>query len=561
MVVMVPAAPAAVVHKPSPAKCKHVAVEVTHYHHHHHFDLNLDISAIPRSLARDSPLLALAQRANSQKFPPPDRVPENAAVPSEVPWLSYMSTPNQQSRCPSSSGGASGSYLAPPDAANNDPNPPTVAPFSKSPSPSERASYHQVFQKSPLLVSTPPQVTKALSQVYPYAKFANQFAGLLTWTTEDPWESFLLVAAFWAVTLYGDLVIKWFGNILIVLVLALGMFARNQTRKDEHPSLDDILDTLQLLSARLAVLTDPFSSLAAFLSVGQSPTTATMGPTLITLFIRILFVSPIWITLCSSPFRIITPRRVVMFVGTTFLSWHSRPARVTRTILWRSAMIRDICERITGLNLTPQEAPEPPPLPPRANALSRKGSDDKSGAHKRTPSSVVASHFKNKSSPLGNLNQNRGTAPGVRFTFSIYENQRRWLGVGWTSSLFAYERPAWTDEHLSACPPVEDFYLPEAKNGMKWRWVESQKWQVEGEEDGKKAGNGWVYYDNKWRNGKRGVDSWSAYTRRRRWYRNAELVEDDAEDDDTGTESIATTENTSATNETTITETEEAPSK
>ncbi|KAK6497480.1 peroxisome- protein, variant 2 [Arthrobotrys musiformis] len=474
-----------------------------------------------------------------------------------------MSTPSHQSRRPSSSsGGASGSssYLAPPDAASNDPNPPTVAPFSKSLSPSERALYHQVFQKSPLLVSTPPQVTKALSQVYPYAKFANQVAGLLTWTTEDPWESFLLVAAFWAVTLYGDLVIKWFGNVLIVLVLALGMFARNQKRKDEHPSLDDILDTLQLLSARLAVLTDPFSSLAAFLSVGQSPTTATMGPTLITLFIRILFVSPIWIALCSSPFRIITPRRVVMFVGTTFLSWHSRPARVTRTILWRSAMIRDICERITGLNLTPQEATEPPPLPPRVGAQGRKISDDKA-AHKRTPSSVVASHFKNKSSPLGNLNQNRGTAPGVRFTFSIYENQRRWLGVGWTSSLFAYERPAWTDEHLSACPAVEEFHLPEAKNGMKWQWVESQKWQVEGEEDGKKAGNGWVYYDNKWRNGKRGVDSWSAYTRRRRWYRNAELVEDDAEDDDTGTESVATTENTSTTNETTITETEEAPSK
>ncbi|KAF3926856.1 hypothetical protein ABW20_dc0103543 [Dactylellina cionopaga] len=428
-----------------------------------------------------------------------------------------MSAPNNN---PSSSGGASASasssYLTTPDASSssNDPNPPTVAPFSKSPAPSERAAYHQVFQKSPLLVSTPPQVTKALSQIYPYAKFANQAAGLLTWTTEDPWESFLLVASFWAVTLYGDLVIRWLGNVLVVLVLALGMFARNYGKKEEHPSLDDILDTLQLLAARLTILTEPFSSLAAFLSVGQSPTTATMGPTLITLFIRILFVSPVWIGLCMPPFHIITSRRVVMFVGTTFFSWHSRPARVTRTILWRSAMVRDICERITGLNLTPQEV-QPPPLPPR-NPQGRKGSEDKL-SHKRTPSSVVASHFKNKSSPLGNLNQHRGTAPGVRFTFSIYENQRRWLGVGWTSSLFAYERPAWTDEHLSACPPMEEFQLPEAKNGMKWQWVNGHKWQVEGEEDGKKEGNGWVYYDNKWRNGKRGADSWSAYTRRRRY--------------------------------------------
>ncbi|KAK6353099.1 peroxisome- protein [Orbilia brochopaga] len=495
----------------------------------------------------------------------------------DTPWLSYMSAPSSYiTGGPSSSSPAGSSsyssYLAPPDPASaggahaNDPNPPTVAQFSRSPAPAERASYHQVFQKSPLLVSTPPQITKALSQIYPYAKFANSVAGLLTWTTEDPWESFLLVAAFWAVTLYGDVVIRWLGNVLVVLVLALGMFAHGQSKKEEeHPSLDDILDTLQLLAVRFAILTDPFSSLAAFLAVGQSPTTATMGPTLITLFIRILFVSPIWIALSSPPFNIITPRRVVMFVGTTFLSWHSRPARVTRTILWRSAVIRDVCERITGLNLTPQEIPQPPPLPPRGTPNGKKGAAGAADAkgnehHRRTPSSVVASHFKNRSSPLGNLNQNRGTAPGVRFTFSIYENQRRWLGVGWTSSLFAYERPAWTDEHLSACPAVDEFVLPAAKNGMRWRWVEGQSWQVEGEEDGKKAGNGWVYYDNKWRNGKRGMDSWSAYTRRRRWYRNAELVEDDEPEghDDHGEEAgEGASMNGSAT--VTITETEEMP--
>jgi len=29
-----------------------------------------------------------------------------------------------------------------------------------------------------------------------------------------------------------------------------------------------------------------------------------------------------------------------------------------------------------------------------------------------------------------------------------------------------------------------------------------------------------------WRDGRRGVDGWAKYTRRRKWYRNAELVED-----------------------------------
>ena len=35
---------------------------------------------------------------------------------------------------------------------------------------------------------------------------------------------------------------------------------------------------------------------------------------------------------------------------------------------------------------------------------------------------------------------------------------------------------------------------------------------------------GWWYYDNKWRDGKKS-DGWGKYTRRRKWVRRAELVE------------------------------------
>lgn len=214
---------------------------------------------------------------------------------------------------------------------------------------------------------------------------------------------------------------------------------------------------------------------------------------------------------------------------------------MTRTVLWRSLTVRNICERITGLNLThPEEFVDGRPL------LSPRGPSS-TKTHARTPSLVVASHLASKSSPLSNPQSRKGSSPGVRFTFSIWENQRRWLGVGWTSSLFAYERAAWTDEHLNPCPSTEDFTLPEAKNGMKWRWVDNEDWRVEGEDGvsnsgksdrvkqdvkdklGGKAeeGKGWIYYDNKWRDGKRGVDGWGKYTRRRRFTKNAELVEDD----------------------------------
>lgn len=146
-----------------------------------------------------------------------------------------------------------------------------------------------------------------------------------------------------------------------------------------------------------------------------------------------------------------------------------------------------------------------------------------------------------------------GLDAGVRFTFIIYENQRRWVGLGWTTSLFAYERPAWTDEHNNAVPPKDDFELPDVEEGsqVRWRWVEGSRWRVDGvaddavkpagengkdkewDYDGEGGRMGWVFYDNKWQYGRRGQDGWNRWTRRRKWYRDAELVEtDETEEED-----------------------------
>ena len=166
------------------------------------------------------------------------------------------------------------------------------------------------------------------------------------------------------------------------------------------------------------------------------------------------------------------------------LSWHSRPARVSRAILWRSRTVRRICVFLTGLNFgdiepTSKDKDGAPKLPPRRKSAQEIAA---SLAAKRRPDS-----------------------PGVRFTFSIYENQRRWLGIGWTSSMLAYERASWTDEHLNPVPPKDQFELPEVEGGQaRWRWVQGSEWRVEGgEKDGKgikgasSEETGWVYYDNK----------------------------------------------------------------
>lgn len=386
--------------------------------------------------------------------------------------------------------------------SKDDSNPPTIAAFAPSSSyaspTSKQRSSILVHRKSALLVATPPSITRALAFSHPFLLPLNKLVGLLSWTSGDPWESFLLVAGFWASVLYGDVIIRWGGPVMVVVALILGMYSRrysplssagwtgeqrkghkkelSESSMKHQKSLDEIVDTLVVLTSRCNVLLEPFLQMTDFLSTQRTATSASTKPALTTLFIRILFITPIWIILTLPPLQIITTKRVVIAVGTLILSWHSRPARVSRLVLWRSRAIRHISSIVTGLSFSrvEQSKDAPPPLPPRnksqhavANSLATRG---------------------------------RSGSSGVRFTFVVFENQRRWLGLGWTSSLLAYERRAWTDEHLHPSDSKENFQLPEVQNEVAhWRWVPGNEWQVEGA--GKsKTGNkdeGWIYYDNK----------------------------------------------------------------
>ena len=395
-----------------------------------------------------------------------------------------------------------------------DTNPATVAAFSPpttyhSPTTVKQRSTIIVYQKSPLLVATPPQITRALAYSHPFLLPLNKVVGLLSWTTGDPWESFLMVAAFWGITLYGDVMVRWTGPLILVVGLVLGMYSRRYSplsstgwsneklsKKEQkqasgasegsnkhQKSLDEIVDILRIFTSRCNILLDPFLRLTDFLSTQRTATSATTRPALTALFIRILLVTPVWIVLSVPPVSVITTRRVVLTFGTLVLSWHSRPARVSRTILWRSRSIRRMCSIATGLSFGPPFKD----TSPRQKLTRHKTAND------------IAASLTAKRSP---------DAGGIRFTFTLFENQRRWLGIGWTSSMLAYERPAWTDEHLNPMSPKEQFELPEIEGGhAKWRWVEGSQWRVEGalgnspyQESSKKGTtdtDGWIYYDNK----------------------------------------------------------------
>lgn len=472
-----------------------------------------------------------------------------------------------------------------------------------------------MHQKSPLLLATPPQITRALAYSHPFLLPLNKLVGLLTWTTGDAWESFLMVALFWASTLYGDVLVRAAGPLMLVLLLIMGMYGRRfsplsssgysepglgtgdgnavaadakaakgalkskpsknlvvdglpdkngkaekgtaQTPASGHKrnqasisestntrhqkTLDEIVETLKEFTARCNILLEPLLELTDFLSTQQTPTSATTRPALTTLFVRILLCTPFWFLLTLPPLRIITTRRVILIFGTIILTWHARVSRVTRAILWRSATLRRLLTLVTGLQLEkPVKA---------APAVTGQETVDSSAAPTKTKASAAgtAKGPRHESELTKALRRARGGHDtGVRFTFIIYENQRRWVGLGWTTSLFAYERTAWTDEHNNAVPERDQFELPEVEDGsnMRWQWVEGSRWKVDGvsdeavaiqngegetewDYDGPGGKVGWVYYDNKWQNGRRGQDGWGRWTRRRKWYRDAELVEVD----------------------------------
>ncbi|KAH7019465.1 integral peroxisomal membrane peroxin-domain-containing protein [Ilyonectria destructans] len=461
--------------------------------------------------------------------------------------------------------------------------PPTYATFSpvtlsgNTPSRSSRRSTILVHQKSPLLLATPPQITRALAYSHPFLLPLNTLAGLLTWSTGDPWESFLLVCAFWAIVLYGDIVVTWAGPVVVGAGLIAGMYGRRYsplsssgwteprslfrdasskkpsqaatdgaqqkggnsdkkqakhkrgnseaTNTKHQKTLDEIVETLKEFTGRCNTLLEPMLELTDFVSTQRTPTSATTRPALTVIFMRLLIITPIWIALTIPPWRVITTRRVVLVAGTIIITWHARVMRVFRALLWRSLAVRRLAAGITGLYF---EAPDKLPEDDlKALAKGKGRMESELTKALRNPASLQTNHRRSGSTRTA----------GVKFTFIIYENQRRWLGLGWTNSLFAYERPAWTDEHNNPVPTRDEFELPEVEDGsrMVWRWVEGSRWRVDGvpddqgpvDYDNEEGKNGWIFYDNKWQNGQRGQDGWSRWTRRRKWYHDAELVEVD----------------------------------
>lgn len=142
-----------------------------------------------------------------------------------------------------------------------------------------------------------------------------------------------------------------------------------------------------------------------------------------------------------------------------------------------------------------------------------------------------------------NLEENKkGNRSEMVFQFEVYENQRWWLGVNWTTNMMPSEREAWTDTQLKPIVSKEEFKLPEPSSTVThhplnetqmierhtnkvWSWADGDWWvDMTGEIAGKIDHNGWEYGNNAWKQ-LTGMPGLQTFTRRRKWCRRARLVE------------------------------------
>lgn len=362
----------------------------------------------------------------------------------------------------------------------------------RSASEQDNSDANAAIVSSPLLTSTPPTISKALVKLYPNLIVVDRALSLLTWTNDDIWPSVLMVLSYMAIILYFETVARYFGHLVVVAIMWGYSLLDNHVEEtlSTHPTLDDIIYVVNRVTTKADILLSPITILSA--------------QDIRKLLFTTAFLSPIYVIITLF---ILPPRKLVLIGGIYILSYHSTWSKVTRRLLWRFKLVRVLVFYITGLDL---------------------------GGISRSQGILAAVH--KQMNNLSGSNNDSDEGWPIRFTYVLYENQRRWLGIGWTSSMLSYERSPWTDEFFNEAPPPEQFQLPDENTGMVWRWVD-KTWRLDNTNDGAiqlpsakqkttaspNADEGFIYYDNTWKKPST-EDSFSKYTRRRRWVRTAELL-------------------------------------
>ncbi|PFH51994.1 hypothetical protein AMATHDRAFT_2483 [Amanita thiersii Skay4041] len=279
------------------------------------------------------------------------------------------------------------------------------------------------------LNNVPLPLTTLLVHLAPYISFLRYIAQILAW--KAPWYHSFLALLLWCYTcLLGEFTLRYFLPLLVFLIFTLVPFTRT--------TISLPLVTELTLQATIADLHTIQSLLPAPPSIPEKPA-----------LVRVLL-------LLYIPYLILTYllhlRTVIAILGSLLLTYRAPWAIVLRGLLWRSAHLRwltySIWSQLSGHLMLPD-------IP------------------RRDVSAIVVK-------PVS----------AIRFLFTIYENQRWWMGLDWTAALLPGERPSWCSLSQQPASPPNAFSLPKptavflldnqgkrVRRTATWRWEEPE-WRV-----------------------------------------------------------------------------------
>ncbi|KAF8840017.1 hypothetical protein BDN67DRAFT_969160 [Paxillus ammoniavirescens] len=312
--------------------------------------------------------------------------------------------------------------------------------------------------------ATPPPLTFELVALAPYIAVVRHIAQIFSW--ESVWEeSWLALAGWWALCMLSEPTLKFFLPFGIFFVFTLKWWT-------SHAVTSSVTSPPATENTVHAVVSD-LTTIHALLP--SSPFSDSLIPPSLTLIRMAAFTYP--------PYLILTyfvPLRIcIAITGTLVLTHRARWARNARTVLVRSAHLRWGFYRLYSLF-----SGEPLPMPTAPSPPPEYASRPVSGITEYTN---AASHT---SEPNNEDDTTPRPSPPLRFLFTVYENQRWWMGLDWTAALLPGERPSWCSASQVPLPPPSAFslpppttsFVPVGKNGRakrvaRWGWEEPE-WRV-----------------------------------------------------------------------------------
>lgn len=339
-----------------------------------------------------------------------------------------------------------------------------------------------------------PILSSILSKIFPYLLIVDNALEIITWTNDDPYTNMLIIIIYSLIIMYWHYISLIVFPILLSLVFSYLIWNINSTiydiRNNEKPTIDEILRTLHNITVRFEMLLKPIKRQNMKLRnfVQLLVVTALLTP------VHLLFVK-----------FVISPQKYLWLCGLFCLSYHSPWSYSMRRLLWRSVYIRIVVFYLTGLDI-------------------------KRNLQNRTKTTMTTEVTKGNT--LGDfrvLNKTIESPTRLNQTviFEVMENERRWIGLGWSHILLPHERANYCfKDSLAETTSLSSFNPPTFNNDLyiyKWEWVDDQ-WTIDMDYS-KHKNNGWKYFDNYWENGDY-VDGFSKFTRSRVWTRKAKLIID-----------------------------------